>query len=59
MKDRDNQFLFESYKKTLEEGRKKTYKDRERKTVVDPDTGEERKESYYEMMMRIKVRVLG
>jgi len=59
MKDRDNQFLFESYKKTLEEGRKKTYKDRERKTVIDPDTGEERKESYYEMMMRMKGKGAG
>lgn len=54
MKDRDNQFLFESYMHSLEEGRKKQYKERERKTVIDPTTGEERKESYYEMMMRLK-----
>jgi hemerythrin-like domain-containing protein len=54
MKDKDNQFLFESYRETVEEGRKKKYTERERKTVIDPDTGEERKESYYEMMMRIK-----
>tara|TARA_A100001201_G_scaffold141270_2_gene136272 strand:+ start:524 stop:1081 length:558 start_codon:yes stop_codon:yes gene_type:complete len=54
MKDKDNQFLFESYRETVEEGRKKKYAERERKTVIDPDTGEERKESYYEMMMRIK-----
>ena len=54
MKDRDNQFLFESYMHSLEEGRKKQFKERERKTVIDPTTGEERKESYYEMMMRLK-----
>lgn len=56
MKDKDSQNLFESYQKaySLEEGRKKQYAERERKTVIDPDTGEERKESYYEMMMRIK-----
>lgn len=54
MKDKDTQFLYESYQKTIEEGRKKQFTDRVRKTVVDPDTGEERKESYYEMMMRVK-----
>tara|TARA_R100001163_G_scaffold728_6_gene1122 strand:+ start:22063 stop:22608 length:546 start_codon:yes stop_codon:yes gene_type:complete len=54
MKDKDTQFLFESYEKSLTEGRKKQFEDRVRKTVIDPDTGEERKESYYEMMMRIK-----
>ena len=59
MKDRENQFLFESYIQSIEEGRKKQYKDRERKTVVDPDTGEERKESYYEMMMRLKGKGSG
>jgi hypothetical protein len=59
MKDRENQFLFESYMQSIEEGRKKQYKDRERKTVVDPDTGEERKESYYEMMMRLKGKGSG
>lgn len=59
MKDKDTQFLFESYLKSLEEGRKKTFKDRERKTVIDPDTGEERKESYYEMMMRLKGKGTG
>jgi len=58
MKDRENQFLFESYMQSIEEGRKKQYKDRERKTV-DPDTGEERKESYYEMMMRLKGKGSG
>ena len=45
MKDKDTQFLYESYQKTIEEGRKKQFTDRVRKTVVDPDTGEERKES--------------
>ena len=59
MKDRENQFLFESYMQSIEEGRKKQYKDRERKTVVDPDTGEERAESYYEMMMRLKGKGSG
>ena len=59
MKDRENQFLYESYIQSLEEGRKKAYKERERKTVVDPDTGEERKESYYEMMMRLKGKGSG
>ena len=59
MKDRENQFIFESYMQSIEEGRKKQYKDRERKTVVDPDTGEERKESYYEMMMRLKGKGSG
>ena len=59
MKDRENQFLFESYMQSIEEGRKKKYKDRERKTVVDPDTGEERPESYYEMMMRLKGKGSG
>ena len=54
MKDKDTQFLYESYQKTIEEGRKKQFTDRVRKTLVDPDTGEERKESYYEMMMRVK-----
>jgi hypothetical protein len=44
---------------SLEEGRKKKFVDRERKTVVDPDTGEERKESYYEMMMRLKGKGSG
>lgn len=59
MKDRDNQFLFESYMHSLEEGRKKQFKERERKTVIDPDTGEERRESYYEMMMRLKGKGSG
>lgn len=59
MKDRENQFLYESYIQSLEEGRKKAYKERERKTVIDPDTGEERKESYYEMMMRLKGKGAG
>ena len=59
MKDRENQFLFESYMQSIEEGRKKQFKDRERKTVVDPNTGEERKESYYEMMMRLKGKGSG
>ena len=61
MKDKDSQNLFESYQEaySLEEGRKKQYAERERKTVIDPDTGEERKESYYEMMMRIKHRLLS
>ena len=54
MKDKDTQFLYESYQKSLIEGRKKQFTDRVRKTLVDPDTGEERKESYYEMMMRVK-----
>jgi hypothetical protein len=54
MKDQDTQFLYESYQKTIIEGRKKQFTDRVRKTLVDPDTGEERKESYYEMMMRVK-----
>ena len=43
MKDRENQFLYESYIQSLEEGRKKASKERERNTVSDPDTGEERK----------------
>ena len=38
MKDKDTQFLFESYEKSLTEGRKKQYEDRVRKTVIDPDT---------------------
>jgi len=59
MKDKDTQLLFESYLRSLEEGRKKMFKDRERKTVIDPDTGEERKESYYEMMMRLKGKGSG
>jgi len=54
MKDKDTVFLLESYQHSLTEGRKKQFEDRVRKTVIDPDTGEERKESYYEMMMRIK-----
>ena len=54
MKDKDTQFLYESYQQSLTEGRKKQFEDRVRKVVVDPETGEERKESYYEMMMRIK-----
>lgn len=54
MKDRDNQFLFESYIQSLEEGRKKKYGERVRKEITDPNTGEKRTESYYEMMMRLK-----
>lgn len=54
MKDKDSEYLFESYQNHLIEGRKKQFAERVRKTLVDPDTGEERKESYYEMMMRIK-----
>ena len=54
MKDKDSVYLFESYQNHLLEGRKKQFEDRVRKTLVDPETGEERKESYYEMMMRIK-----
>ncbi len=59
MKDRDTQYLFESYLTSLEEGRKKKYEDRARKTVIDPSTGEERPESYYEMMMRLKGNSVG
>ena len=54
MKDKDSNYLFESYLNLQLEGRKKQFEDRVRKTLVDPDTGEERKESYYEMMMRVK-----
>jgi|TARA_R110002110_G_scaffold132966_1_gene315028 hypothetical protein len=54
MNDKDSSYLFESYQNHLLEGRKKQFTDRVRKTLVDPDTGEERKESYYEMMMRVK-----
>ena len=58
MKDQDTQYLFESYMQSLEEGRKKKYEDRQRKTVVGSD-GVERKESYYEMMMRLKGKGSG
>ena len=54
MKDKDSEYLFESYQNHLIEGRKKQFAERVRKTLVDPDTGEERKESYYEMMKRVK-----
>jgi len=53
MKDRDNQFLFESYMHALEEGRKKKYADRVRQEITDPVTGEKRMESYYEMRQRM------
>lgn len=59
MKDQDTQYLFESYLTSLEEGRKKKYEDRQRKEVVDPNTGEKRKESYYEMMQRLKGKGAG
>lgn len=59
MKDRDSQFLFESYLQSIEEGRKKKYGERVRKTIKDPETGEERTESYYEMMMRLKGKGSG
>ena len=45
MKDKDTQFLYESYQESLTEGRKKQFEDRVRKVVADPETGEERKES--------------
>jgi len=59
MKDRDSQFLFESYLQSIEEGRKKKFGERVRKTIKDPETGAERTESYYEMMMRLKGKGSG
>ena len=56
----DNEMIFESYFHAITDiidesrGRKKQFTERVKKIITDLDTGEERLESYYEMMKRIK-----
>lgn len=56
----DNDMIFESYFHAITDllnegrGRKKQFSERVKKIITDPETGEERLESYYEMMKRLK-----
>lgn len=56
----DNEMIFESYFHAITDllnegrGRKKQFTERVKKIITDPETGEERLESYYEMMKRLK-----
>ena len=56
----DNELIFESYFHTITDllnegrGRKKQFSERVKKIITDPETGEERLETYYEMMKRLK-----
>lgn len=56
----DSQLIFEQYFHSITDiieearGRKKQFAERVKQLIKDPKTGEERYESYYEMMQRIK-----
>lgn len=56
----DNDLIFEQYFHSLTDvinearGRKKQFTERVKKIITDPKTGEQRLESYYEMMQRLK-----
>lgn len=55
----DSELIYESYLMSIQalneaRGRKKVYTDRVKQIITDPETGEQRLESYYEMMQRLK-----